>query len=300
MKYFTGSAVALITPFDSLGEVDWQAFDDLLTHHLTHQTDALVITGTTGEVSTLTDEEQIELIERAVLRCKGKKLVIAGTGINDTRHSIELSQAAERVGADMLLLVTPYYNKANEEGLFRHFTAIADSVNIPCILYHVPARTGTAMTPKQVAQLAQHPNIIGIKDATGDLNYTKEVINLTTEQEFYIYSGNDDLIADIMALGGKGVISVLANVLPDETHELCQLMLDGKTAEGYALQQEMMPLIEALFLEVNPIPVKYLLSQLRWNELIYRLPLWQPSDEVKHRLNQYISLASRYIKEAEK
>ncbi|MBK0348764.1 4-hydroxy-tetrahydrodipicolinate synthase [Aerococcaceae bacterium zg-ZJ1578] len=299
MEIFTGSAVALVTPFDEKGEVDWQTFDELLMFHLENETDALVITGTTGEVSTLSDEEQIQLIERAVQIVNGKIPVIAGTGINDTRHSIFLSQAAEKVGADALLLVTPYYNKANTEGMLRHFTAIADSVSIPIILYHVPGRTGATLTVEQVVTLSQHPNIVAIKDATGDLDYTAQLAAAVNLDEFAIYSGNDDLIYEVMTLGGKGVISVLANVLPRETHALCQYYLDGQKEQAKQLQQQYAELIDSLFVEVNPIPVKYLLHLMGRVENQYRLPLWEPSDAVKVLLKNQLAQVEHYCKAGE-
>lgn len=299
MAIFTGSAVALITPFTETGSVDWTSFDCLIDFHLNHQTDALVITGTTGEVSTLSDEEQIALIARAVERVNGRIPVIAGTGINDTRHSIYLSQEAEKVGADALLLVTPYYNKANDEGMMRHFTAIADSVSLPIILYHVPGRTSTPLSVDQVVRLAQHPNIVAIKDATGDLSYTKELANRVNLEEFAIYSGNDDLIYDILSLGGKGVISVLANVAPVETHQMCHYYFDGNNELSHHLQKQLAELIDALFVEVNPIPVKYLTHLLGYNQNVYRLPLWEPSDSVKTLLLKVKDQVKHYQKGVE-
>lgn len=296
MEIFTGSAVALITPFDETGAVDWPAFDALLTFHLENQTDALVITGTTGEVSTLTDEEQINLIKRAVEVVEGKIPIIAGTGINDTRHTIELSTKAEAAGADALLLVTPYYNKANHQGMLLHFTKIADAVSIPIILYHVPGRTGTVLSVEQVVELAQHPNIVAIKDATGDLAYTKALAEQVDLDQFAIYSGNDDLIYDILALGGKGVISVLANVLPQETHQICQSYFEGDTETSHNLQNNYARLIDRLFVEVNPIPVKYMMHLMGYNQNAYRLPLWQPSEQVKKELESLLPVVKHYQK----
>ncbi|MGX7077682.1 4-hydroxy-tetrahydrodipicolinate synthase [Globicatella sanguinis] len=296
MEIFTGSAVALITPFDETGAVDWPAFDALLTFHLENQTDALVITGTTGEVSTLTDEEQINLIKRAVEVVEGKIPIIAGTGINDTRHTIELSTKAEAAGADALLLVTPYYNKANHQGMLLHFTKIADAVSIPIILYHVPGRTGAVLSVEQVVELAQHPNIVAIKDATGDLAYTKALAEQVDLDQFAIYSGNDDLIYDILALGGKGVISVLANVLPQETHQICQSYFEGDTETSHNLQNNYARLIDRLFVEVNPIPVKYMMHLMGYNQNAYRLPLWQPSEQVKKELESLLPVVKHYQK----
>lgn len=299
MTIFTGSAVALITPFTPDGAVDWPAFDALIEFHLNNQTDALVITGTTGEVSTLTDEEQIALIARAVEYANGRIPIIAGTGINDTRHSIFLSQEAEKVGADALLLVTPYYNKANDEGMYRHFTSIADAVNIPIILYYVPGRTSTPLSVDQVVRLSEHKNIVAIKDATGDMAYTKALAQRVDTDQFAIYSGNDDLIYEVMEVGGKGVISVLANVAPVETHQICQLYLDGQEEEAKALQDRLANLIDALFVEVNPIPVKYLMHLMGYNDNAYRLPLWEPSDKVKALLKNQLPMIRHYQKEEE-
>lgn len=296
MEIFKGSAVALITPFDETGAIDWPAFDALLTFHLENQTDALVITGTTGEVSTLTDEEQINLIKRAVEVVEGKIPIIAGTGINDTRHTIELSTKAEAAGADALLLVTPYYNKANHQGMLLHFTKIADAVSIPIILYHVPGRTGAVLSVEQVVELAQHPNIVAIKDATGDLAYTKALAEQVDLDQFAIYSGNDDLIYDILALGGKGVISVLANVLPQETHQICQNYFEGDTETSRKLQNDYARLIDSLFVEVNPIPVKYMMHLMGYNQNAYRLPLWEPSEQVKKELESLLPVVKHYQK----
>ncbi|WPC08634.1 4-hydroxy-tetrahydrodipicolinate synthase [Globicatella sp. PHS-GS-PNBC-21-1553] len=296
MEIFKGSAVALITPFDETGAIDWPAFDALLTFHLENQTDALVITGTTGEVSTLTDEEQINLIKRAVEVVEGKIPIIAGTGINDTRHTIELSTKAEVAGADALLLVTPYYNKANHQGMLLHFTKIADAVSIPIILYHVPGRTGATLTVEQVVELAQHPNIVAIKDATGDLSYTKALAEQVDLDQFAIYSGNDDLIYDILALGGKGVISVLANILPQETHQICQSYFEGDTETSHKLQNDYARLIDSLFVEVNPIPVKYMMHLMGYNQNTYRLPLWEPSEQVKTELESLLPVVKHYKK----
>lgn len=296
MEIFKGSAVALITPFDETGAIDWPAFDALLTFHLENQTDALVITGTTGEVSTLTDEEQINLIKRAVEVVEGKIPIIAGTGINDTRHTIELSTKAQAAGADALLLVTPYYNKANHQGMLLHFTKIADAVSIPIILYHVPGRTGAVLSVEQVVELAQHPNIVAIKDATGDLSYTKALAEQVDLDQFAIYSGNDDLIYDILALGGKGVISVLANILPQETHQICQSYFEGDTETSYKLQNDYARLIDSLFAEVNPIPVKYMMHLMGYNQNAYRLPLWEPSEQVKKELESLLPVVKHYQK----
>lgn len=292
---FTGSAVAIITPFlEGSFEIDWEAFDKLLEFHLSNDTDALVITGTTGEASTLSDDEQIELIKFAVDKVAGRKAVIAGTGINDTRHSIYLSQEAEKAGADALLVVTPYYNKTSYNGMLAHFTAIADSVDLPIILYHVPSRTGASLSPEQVGILSQHKNIVALKDAAGDLDYTKAVIDKVAD-DFAIYSGNDDLTNAIMQLGGHGTISVTANILPNEIHQLCQFNLDGQTEEANQLNESLDPINSDLFIEVNPIPVKYLAHKMELCQLAYRLPLVPPAEETVAVLDTYIPILEKYM-----
>lgn len=294
MSIYEGSAVALVTPFiENTKEIDWRAFESLLDFHLENNTDALVITGTTGESSTLSDEEQIELIKFAVKHVEEKLPIIAGTGINDTRHAIKLSQQAEHVGADALLIVTPYYNKASYNGMLAHFRAIADSVNIPIILYDVPSRTGTSLTPEQVGILAEHPNIVALKDAVGNLDYTRAVLDNVPDY-FAVYSGNDDLNYDIIALGGKGAISVTANILPKEVHDLCRLALDGHTEEAQQLNYKLEDINRDLFDEVNPIPVKYLVHKMNRCALSYRLPMVPPSEESAELLDTYLGLIEKY------
>ena len=294
MGIYEGSAVALVTPFiENTKEIDWRAFESLLDFHLESNTDALVITGTTGESSTLSDEEQIELIKFAVKHAEEKLPIIAGTGINDTRHAIKLSQQAEHVGADALLIVTPYYNKASYNGMLAHFRAIADSVNIPIILYDVPSRTGTSLTPEQVGILAEHPNIVALKDAVGNLDYTRAVLD-NVPDDFAVYSGNDDLNYDIIALGGKGAISVTANILPKEVHDLCRLALDGHTEEAQQLNYKLEDINRDLFDEVNPIPVKYLVHKMNRCALSYRLPMVPPSEESAELLDTYLGLIEKY------
>lgn len=294
MSIYEGSAVALVTPFiENTKEIDWRAFESLLDFHLENSTDALVITGTTGESSTLSDEEQIELIKFAVKHVEEKLPIIAGTGINDTRHAIKLSQQAEHVGADALLIVTPYYNKASYNGMLAHFRAIADSVNIPIILYDVPSRTGTSLTPEQVGILAEHPNIVALKDAVGNLDYTRAVLD-NVPDDFAVYSGNDDLNYDIIALGGKGAISVTANILPKEVHDLCRLALDGHTEEAQQLNYKLEDINRDLFDEVNPIPVKYLVHKMNRCALSYRLPMVPPSEESAELLDTYLGLIEKY------
>ncbi|AXY25656.1 4-hydroxy-tetrahydrodipicolinate synthase [Suicoccus acidiformans] len=293
MTVFTGSGVAIVTPFvENTHEIDYRSFQTLLDFHLDHGTDAIIVAGTTGESSTMTDEEQVDLIKFTVDHIDGRIPVIAGAGINDTRHAIRLSQQAENAGADALLILTPYYNKANHEGLLRHYRAIADSVDIPIIMYEVPGRTGMAMTVDEVVELSEHPNIVGLKDATGNMEFTRAVLE-RTDDDFAVYSGNDDLNHEIMTLGGKGVISVTANVLPDEVHELCQLHLDGNGQDAAVIDQQLEGINRDLFVEVNPIPVKYLVHKMGYCSLDYRLPLYEPSDEAKKVLDGYLTTLAK-------
>jgi len=299
MTIFTGSAVALITPFEEdTTRIDTEAFDRLVAFHVSHKTDALVIAGTTAESPTLSDEEKLMLIGHAVAIANGKIPVIAGTGSNNTQHAIELSKAAEEIGADALLVVTPYYNKATRQGLIDHYKAIADAVSIPVIVYHVPSRTGCSLTVEQLVEMAQHPGIVAIKDATGDMAFTRS-LRAALPDDFAIYSGNDDLTLDVLEAGGQGVISVLANVLPDETHDLCEACFAGDSELAVARRDELMPLTKALYAEVNPVPVKYALHLMGAIEDSYRLPLTSPEaavqESLREHLTQYGLLASQPI-----
>lgn len=295
MSIFEGSGVAIVTPFvENTQEIDWTAFEKLIDFHLDNLTDAIIVAGTTGESPTLTDDEQIQLIKFAVKQVAGRIPVIAGTGINDTRHAIKLSQQAESAGVDGLLIVTPYYNKASHAGMLAHFNTIADAVNTPIILYHVPGRTGASLTPEQVATLAEHPNIVGLKDAVGNLDYTRSVLDLVGD-DFAIYSGNDDINFDIIEMGGKGAISVTANILPREVHNLCRLTLDGQLEEARQLNYQLEDINRDLFVEVNPIPVKYLLHRMNYCALSYRLPMCPPSEEAQTVLDNYLDQVQAYI-----
>ena len=278
---FTGAATALITPFKN-GAVDFESFGTIIDAQLEAGIDALVICGTTGEASTLTDDEQIETIAYAVKRVAGSVPVIAGAGSNDTDHAIKLCRRSEEVGADALLVVTPYYNKTSQRGLIAMYTEIADSVNIPMILYNVPSRTGMNIEPSTYAALADHPNIVGIKEASGNFSKIAETMALVGDK-LDLYSGNDDQIAPMLALGGKGVISVLSNVLPAETSRLCHAFFEGNTAECTALQYKYLTLTNALFSDVNPIPVKEAMAMLGYCESEMRKPLY-PMDESKKEI----------------
>lgn len=268
---FTGTCTALVTPF--LGSsVNHEVLFSLLDRQIAANVDAVVLCGTTGEASTMSDEEQIEVIRRGSSYVAGRMTVIAGTGSNCTAHAVELSKAAEEAGADAVLVVTPYYNKATPKGLILHYTAIADAVGIPVIAYNVPSRTGVDIPLSVYEALSRHPNINGVKDASGNLGRISHAIGQLGE-DFHVWSGNDDQNVPILALGGKGVISVLSNVCPAKVVQLVNACLKGNVQIGGALQNKLMPLIEALFCEVNPIPVKAAMERLGFQVGLPRLPL---------------------------
>ncbi|WP_235069758.1 4-hydroxy-tetrahydrodipicolinate synthase [Turicibacter sp. TJ11] len=268
---FTGSGVALVTPFKD-GEVHYEKLKELLEWHVANQTDAIIICGTTGEASTLTDKERKAVIKFTVDVVNGRIPVIAGSGSNNTAHAVELSQYCESVGVDGLLVVTPYYNKATDLGLLKHYEMIANSVQLPIILYNVPGRTGVNLTPPLVQKLAQIKNIVGIKEASGDISQVAEMIRLCGE-DFLVYSGNDDMIVPVLSLGGQGVISVLANILPQVTHDLVSSYLEGDVKKSRQLQLGVNGLVHALFIEVNPIPIKTAMNVLGMEVGSFRLPL---------------------------
>lgn len=269
---FTGAAVAIVTPFNEEG-INFEELKRLIDFNIENGTDAIVIAGTTGESSTMSDEEHKEVIKFTVDYVNKRIPVIAGTGSNDTLYALELSQYAEKVGVDGLLIVTPYYNKTTQLGLVKHYNYIADRVNIPIILYNVPSRTGVNITPNTCLELSKHKNIVAVKEASGNLSQVAEIRALCGD-ELNIYSGNDDQISPILSLGGKGVISVLSNVAPKEAHEICQLFFDGKAEESAKIQLEYLNLINALFIEVNPIPVKTALGLMGYNVGHLRMPLF--------------------------
>lgn len=270
-RVFTGAATAIITPLTEDG-IDYAEFGRLIDWQIENGIDAIVTVGTTGEGSTLTDEEHKEAIRFTVERVAGRVPVIAGTGSNDTAYAIELTKYACEVGADAMLLVTPYYNKATQEGMYRSFVAVADASTKPCILYNVPSRTGCNLLPRTVARLAEHPNIVAIKEASGNISQIAEMISLVGDK-IDVYSGNDDQIIPILSLGGVGVISVLSNLLPARTSKMCHDFLEGRVAEAREAQLRLIPLINALFCEVNPIPVKAAMSAMGFGENYLRLPL---------------------------
>lgn len=268
---FKGAGVALVTPFTDDG-INFLELARLIEFNIANGTDAIVITATSGEAATMSDDEHKEAIKFAVEQVKGRIPVIAGTGSNDTAYAVQLSQYAEKAGTDALLMVTPYYNKCTQQGLIKHFTYVADRVNIPIILYNVPSRTGVNIKPSTYAELAKHPRIVATKEASGDISAILKVRQLCGDN-LTIYSGNDDQIVALMALGGKGVISVLSNVAPQYTHDMCQCFFDGKVEEAAKMQADALDLIEALFLEVNPIPVKTALRLMGYKAGPLRLPL---------------------------
>lgn len=289
---FTGAAVAIITPMHADGSVNYDELGRVIEDQIANHTDAIVICGTTGESPTLDHEEHTECIRYTVKKVAGRVPVIAGTGSNDTRYAVQLSQQAQQDGADALLLVTPYYNKTSQTGLIAHYTAIANAVDLPCILYNVPSRTGCNLQPATLAELAKLPNINAVKEASGNISQVAEVAELCGEN-LNIYSGNDDQIVPLLALGGKGVISVLSNVAPQYTHDLCAKWFAGDVAGSLAMQLQALPLCKALFADVNPIPVKWAMNRLGWQAGPCRLPLVEPSDAVKARLEtvmQYFGL----------
>ena len=274
---FKGAGVALVTPMKEDHSIDYDVFAALIEDQIAKKTDALIIAGTTGESSTLSDEEHIEVIRFAKEKAAGRVPVIAGTGSNDTSYAIWLSQEAEKAGADGLLVVTPYYNKASQKGLFAHFKAIAKATKLPIILYNVPSRTGCNLAPETVAKLADTENIVGIKEASGNLSQVAKLASLCGDK-IDIYSGNDDQITPILSLGGVGVISVLSNVCPEETHNICQNWFDGNIAEATRLQLHYIELISALFSDVNPIPVKQAMNYMGWQVGSCRMPLCDMED----------------------
>lgn len=269
---FTGSATALVTPFDHSGEVNFENLGELIDWQIEEGTDALVVCATTGECATLTDREWESIVDYTVQRVSGKIPVVAGIGRNDTRHTLWLNKRAKSLGVQGTLAVTPYYNKTTQSGLLRHYYTVADSADLPMLLYNVPSRTGMTVTAETYSALAQHPNIYGVKEASGDFGLLLKMRMLCPE-DFALYSGNDDQIVPIMALGGIGVISTMANVIPAKTHEICALWQAGETAQAAALQISCQPLIQALFREVNPIPVKAALAMLDRDSGYVRQPL---------------------------
>lgn len=274
-RIFTGSAPAIITPFSDKG-VNYQAFANLIEVVITGGSDALVVCGTTGEASTMPDGEQIEVIKFAVNVVKGRVPVIAGVGSNDTHHGAQLSKAAEAVGANALLHVTPYYNKATQKGLYQHFKLIAENVKIPIVLYNVPGRTGMNMNPETVKELSEIENIVAVKEC--NLGQVGDIVNLCGD-DFTVYSGDDNSILPVLSMGGKGVISVMANIIPRDTHDMVMKFLEGDINGAIKLQLKTLNLIKAIFSEVNPIPIKAAVNQLGFQAGQCRLPLTEIEDK---------------------
>lgn len=278
-----GSMVALVTPMHPNGDLDWEALDRVVDLHLNNGTNSIVAVGTSGESATLDYDEHLDVVKRVVKRVAGRIPVIAGTGANSTREAIEMTQGAKEAGADACLLVTPYYNKPTQEGLFLHYKAIAEAVDIPQILYNVPGRTACDMQPETVLRLAVIDNIVGIKEATGDIDRARRLIN-ESPKDFAIYSGDDATAIELILAGGDGNISVTANVAPALMSKLCQLGLDGKAEEARELQAQLMPLHDAMFVEANPIPVKWAMHELQLCDVGIRLPLTPLSQHLRSKV----------------
>ncbi|MCM1090885.1 MAG: 4-hydroxy-tetrahydrodipicolinate synthase [Muribaculum sp.] len=286
MAIFTGAGVAIVTPMKANGEVNFEKFGELIEFQIKNGTDAIIVCGTTGEASTLTHEEHLETIKYCIDKVAGRIPVVAGTGSNCTETAVYLSTEAEKYGADGLLVVTPYYNKATQNGLYAHFKAVADSVKIPVLLYNVPSRTGCNILPETVVRLCKDvDNILGVKEASGNISQIAHLAALS-HGCVDIYSGNDDQIVPIMALGGIGVISVLSNVAPKQTHEICQKFLDGDVEGSRKLQLEALDLCSALFCEVNPIPVKKALNLMGMEAGTLRMPLTEMEPANVERLEK--------------
>ncbi len=282
---FTGAGVALITPMHPDGRINFEKYRELIDYQIANGTDAIISIGTTGEAPTLEDDEHLEALRVAIEHTNGRVPVIAGTGSNNTEHAVFMSKEAQKMGADGLLLVTPYYNKTSQNGLIAHYTRIANSVDLPIILYNVPSRTGVNIQPKTVAELYRIPNVVALKQASGNLSETAQIAALC---DITLYSGNDDQIVPIMSLGGKGVISVLSNVIPQQTHDICAAWLDGDCKRSLRLQLEWLDLANALFMDVNPIPVKEALNQMGFSVGDCRLPLATMTAENKQKMTDVL------------
>lgn len=285
---FTGSGVAIVTPFTENG-VNYDKLGELIEFHIANKTDAIIICGTTGEASTMPDEEHMSVIKYAVDKTNGRIPVIAGTGSNDTPHAIKLSQYAESVGCDGILVVTPYYNKTTKRGLYLHYKAIADSVKIPMILYNVPGRTKMSIPIDTLKELAKIDNIVAIKEASGDISYLSHVAAQVSE--LAIYSGNDDMVVPALSVGGLGVISVAANIIPSDMHDMCQAYFDGDVKKAAQIQLSALDLIDKLFIEVNPVPVKNAMNMLGYGVGPLRMPLCDMeecnADKLKKAMTEY-------------
>lgn len=286
MSIFRGSGVALITPFTESGAINFDKLEELIEYHIANGTDALIINGTTGESATLTDSEKNSIVEFTVKKVAKRIPVIAGTGSNSTHHAVELSKRASELGVDGILVVTPYYNKGNENGIYEHYRLIAESVNCPIILYTVPSRTGVNLSIPLLKRLAELDKIVAIKDATGNISYTAEIARDIPELE--IYSGNDDMTIPMMSLGAIGVISVSANILPKVTHDMCMEFLDWEVEKSRAYQLHYNDLVASLFIEVNPVPIKEAMNYLGYQVGECRLPLGKMTEENRRKLHSVL------------
>lgn len=280
---FTGAGVALVTPMNADGSVNYDALADLIDFQIENKIDAIISCGTTGESATLSGEEHVNVIKFTIDHVAGRVPVIAGTGSNDTKYAVELSKEAESLGADGLLMVTPYYNKTSQRGLIAHFGMVADNVKTPIILYSVQSRTGVNIAPETALELSKYENIVAIKEASGNISQVAKIRALCGDN-LDVYSGNDDQIVPLLSLGGKGVISVIANVVPEITHNICQYYFDGKVKESMALQLEYLDLCNDVFIDVNPIPIKEALNMMGMNAGSCRLPLYEMTDAAKDKL----------------
>lgn len=288
MSLFTGSGAAIVTPFKD-GKIDYRAFEKLLNWHVDNKTDAIIVCGTTGEASTLSSIEKISLTEFAVKTINGRIPVIAGSGSNNTSQSIYLSKELQYVGADGLLIVTPYYNKATKAGLIKHYRTIAENTTLPVIMYSVKSRTGVNITPDIVSELYKIENIIGIKEASGDISQIAKICAIADQAKaegiaFDVYSGNDDHTLPVLSLGGIGCISTVANIIPLDFHNMIDNYMSGKRNEAMKLQLKMLPLIEAMFMEVNPVPVKAALNMMGFIEKEYRMPMCEPENQTLYKI----------------
>lgn len=276
-RIFTGAGIAILTPMHADGSINWEEFGRLIDWQIENFTDAIIVCGTTGESSTMSDEEHLNAIRFAVERAAGRVPVVAGAGSNDTAYAVNLAKESKEAGVDGILVVTPYYNKTSQRGLIAHYNTIADATDLPMILYHIPGRTGVTIAPQTFKELSRHPNIVAVKEASGNISKIAETKYLCGD-DLDLYSGNDDQIVPILSLGGIGVISVLSHVAPKATHDICQLYFDGKVKESARLQLEYMDLIHALFIDVNPIPVKDAMNQMGFAAGPCRMPLYPMSD----------------------
>ena len=285
-----GSIVALVTPFKEDGSVDFDKLKELLEWHVANKTDGILVLGTTGESSTMSHEEDDAVVAFTLKTINKRIPVIVGSGSNSTQTAIDKSKEYERMGADALLVISPYYNKATTKGMIAHFRAVANAVHTPIIMYNIPGRTGCSISEEAVSVLCKHPNIYGIKEASGNLSYTVSIARYVNE-DFRMYSGNDDMIVPLLSLGASGVISVLANIMPNETHNMVQAYFDGDTKTACKMQLDLLDVIHALFMEVNPIPIKEALNLIGKNVGGYRLPLCEMTQEHKEQLKRVLQEA---------